>query len=478
MRSILFCCLAGLLSLQLAADGSVQEPATYPRGQIIGPVVSASEPSQRYALYLPTALDPGRPAPILYIMDYRGRGRVAAEVFQAAAEQFGWIIMSSYNTLSDSQGEPNVLAMRTMWDDSHDAFAIDDERVYVAGLSGTARIATLLGRRSSVRFTGVIGAAAGFHPHVPPTKETPFLYYGTAGTVDYNYWEMRGLAERLTRLGLPHRIAFFDGPHGWMPPDLAMAAVAWMELRAMASGDRGIDPAIVDERWARDLERSRALEADGLDWEASGLLASMAADYAKLRPFEEVSEVSRRAGQLGSTPRARSQAQTQARAAARHDSRIERAMLIIADAYPPEAEMPAASVAATIKTLDLARLHLTVEGENIEEALAARRVLAELDVQAGLYLPVSAIRSNDYRRARFYLDIALAIRSDESYAWYLRAAVDARMRQPDRAIESLERAIALGFRTADALEQDPSFSSLRNRPEFVRLLNALRERVR
>ena len=104
MRFLLFYCLTGLLSFQLAANGSVQEPAKYPRGEIIGPIVSASAPSQRYAVYLPSALDPKKPAPILYIMDYRGRGRVAAEVFQAAAAQFGWIIMSSYNKLSDSEG--------------------------------------------------------------------------------------------------------------------------------------------------------------------------------------------------------------------------------------------------------------------------------------------------------------------------------------------------------------------------------------
>ena len=478
MRFLLFYCLTGLLSFQLAANGSVQEPAKYPRGEIIGPIVSASAPSQRYAVYLPSALDPKKPAPILYIMDYRGRGRVAAGVFQAAAEQFGWIIMSSYNTLSDSEGEPNVLAMKTMWNDSHDMFTIDDQRVYVAGLSGTARIATLLGRRSSVKFTGVIGAAAGFHPDVPPSKETPFLYYGTAGTVDYNYWEMRGVAEKLTRLGLPHRIAFFDGAHGWMPPDLATAAVAWMELRAMQSGDREIDAKVVDERWSRDLERTRALEADGSDWEASRLLASLASDYAKLRSADEISEVTRRARQFGSTAKARSQAHIQAHASARHESRVERAMLIIADAYPPDAEMPAATVAATVKTLDLPRLQLTARGANAEEALAAARVLAELDVQTGLYLPVSAIRSQDYQRARFYLGVALAVRSDDAYAWYLRAALDARMRQPDRAIESLERAISLGFRTVDALEQDPSFTSLRQRPEFVRLLNGLRETVR
>jgi poly(3-hydroxybutyrate) depolymerase len=476
--------VAGFLSVVvgvalLPASGTAQ-PTGYPRGVLIDPVVSPSDPTQRYVLYVPTTLDPAKPAPVLFIMDYRGRARVAAERFQAAAERLGWIVASSYNTASDGDGGPNVVAVKTMWRDVHEAFAIDDERMYLAGLSGTARMATLIAERSGVRFRGVIGAAAGFHPDVPPSKKTPFVYYGTAGTVDYNYWEMRGLEERLTRFGVPHRIAFFEGRHGWMPPELAEAALMWMELRAMQAGARGIDRKLVEERWSRDMDRAEGLEHDGRQWQASKLMAAMAADYAGLRPKDkdadedEVSRIARRAAELGATQQALSQAKMQERAAREHDRHVEQALQVVAAAFPPRSSEPRATLAATILNLNVVRLRRAAATAS-EAGLSAARVLAELNVQTGFYLPVAAMRAGDDERAKYYLGIAHAIDPEDGYAWYLRAAISARMGQPQAAIDALDKAVSFGFRTVDAVEHDRSFTALRGRPDFIAVVRRMRD---
>jgi predicted esterase len=478
MGMLMACWVAGSLALPAASAAQSAAPAVWPKGVLVDPVASPSEPGQRYVVYLPTTIDPGTPAPILYILDYRGRGRVAAELFQPAAERFGWILMSSYNSISDGTGQPNALAIRTMWRDSHDLFPVDDRRAYLAGLSGTARQATFVASRSGGRFAGVIGAAAGFAPDTLRSDDARFLYYGTAGTTDYNYWEMRGLATRLARLGIPHRIAFFDGAHAWMPSELAFAAVAWMELRAMGAGLRAIDRGVVDERWQRDRERVGTLEAEGLVWEASRLLASMAADYVRLRPEAEIAELTRRAKELGATRVARAQASLQEHAARQHESRIERAMEIVADAYPESADAPAVPLAKTLLDLGIARLRATARGADGDAARAASRVLAELDVQTGFYLPTSALRRKDVDRARYYLGLARAIDPDRAYTWFLTAAVEAQSKAPARALAALERAIDLGFRTIDALDHDPAFESLRKRPDFVGLVNRLREAIR
>ena len=346
--------------------------------------------------------------------------------------------------------------------------------MYLAGLSGTARMATLIAERSGAKFSGVIGAAAGLHPDLQPSKTTPFLYFGTAGTIDYNYWEMRGLEGRLTRAGVPHRIAFFEGPHGWMPPELAGAALYWMELHAMQAGTCRIDKALVDERWARDMDRAQSLESGGLPWEASRLLASMANDYAGLRPDEDVVEMNRRSAMLGATPVAVARAKMQDRAAREHDRRVRQALDVIAGAFPAGADQPRVMPAATIRNLDIAILRKAAALRDTEAGLAAARVLAELNVQTGFYLPSEALRAGDDERARFYLAIAEAIDPDDSYAWYLRSAVSARMGQPQAAINALTRAVALGFRTIDAIEHDRSFDSIRRRAEFVALLERVR----
>lgn len=464
------------LAAWMALQGAAPQPE-YARGELIDPLVSPSDPSQRYVLYLPKGTDPNTPRPILYVLDYRGRGRVAAEVFQAAAESLGWIIMSSYTAGSDGPGLPNALALQTMWRDSHALFPVDDRRTYIAGLSGTARMATLFAAGAAGRITGVIGAAAGFSPDAPPSKTLPFLYYGTAGDADYNFWEMQTLATRLERAGVAHRIAFFEGPHRWMPPELAEAALAWMELRAMKAGTRQADAAFVDARWSRDLSRSASLEADGRLWQASRLLASMADDYAGLRPQDETADVVRRSRALGATEAAQAQARRQAREATQHAIRVNRALQIIGDAYPKDADGSVSPVAKVLLDLDITGLRRAAASRD-EEGLAAARLLAQLDVQTGFYLPVAALAAGDDQRARFYLDIAEAIRTDDAYAWYLRAVVHARMRQPARAVQALERAIGAGFRTVDALEHNAAFEALRQRPEFARVLDDLREKVR
>ncbi len=467
--------VACLLTALFALPGTAgAQTAAFPRGVLVDPVVSPSDPSQRYVVYVPTGLDERKPAPILFIMDYRGRGRVAAALFQPAAERLGWIIASSYNTASDGAGEPNVVAVKTMWRDVHAVFTIDDDRMYLAGLSGTARMATLIAERSGVRFRGVIGAAAGFHPDVQPSKTTPFLYFGTAGTIDYNYWEMRGLEGRLTRAGVTHRIAFFEGPHGWMPPELAGAALYWMELHAMQEGARAMDRALVDERWTRDLDRVRTLESGGLQWEASRLLASMANDYAGLRTDADVIEMNRQATALGATPAASAQAKLQDREAREHERRLTRALAVLADAFPADAVEPREMPAATVRNLDIAVLRRTAASGDTEAALAAARVLAELNVQTGFYLPSEALRLGDDQRAAFYLAVAEAIDPNDGYAWYLRGAVAARAGRPRAAIDALTKAVALGFRTVAAVEHDRSFDPIRRRAEFVSLLQRMR----
>lgn len=54
---------------------------------------------------------------ILFVLDPRGRALLGLRLFQDAAARLGWIVMSSYNTLSDGPPpppDPNVAAMNAM----------------------------------------------------------------------------------------------------------------------------------------------------------------------------------------------------------------------------------------------------------------------------------------------------------------------------------------------------------------------------
>ena len=127
--------LAGLILGFVAAAGAADVPAP---GTIAERVACRDRPEKTYALYLPPSYAPDRPAPILYLLDARGRALLALERFRGAAEAYGWILASSYDSRSDTKDDPNTPALQAMWSDTHARLSIDPRRLYLGGFSGTA----------------------------------------------------------------------------------------------------------------------------------------------------------------------------------------------------------------------------------------------------------------------------------------------------------------------------------------------------
>src|SRR4030081_1330824 len=102
-------------------------------------MICAGEPNQSYALYLPANYTTEKKWPVLYAFDPGARGKIPAERFREPAEKYGWIIVASNNSRNGPM-QPSVDAWNAMVKDTHARFAIDDDRVYVAGMSGAARL--------------------------------------------------------------------------------------------------------------------------------------------------------------------------------------------------------------------------------------------------------------------------------------------------------------------------------------------------
>lgn len=168
-----------LLASALAAD--------LPKGRIVDKVVCSADPRQSYALYLPSAYSAERAWPVLYCLDPGARGRLPLERFEEGAEKCGYIVAGSHNSRNGPLA-PALEALRAMWRDTHETLGIDDRRAYLAGMSGGARDATAF--LATGAFAGVIAQAAGFSGSVVP-KDFAFPFFGTAGTDDLNYAEMR-----------------------------------------------------------------------------------------------------------------------------------------------------------------------------------------------------------------------------------------------------------------------------------------------
>lgn len=106
----------------LALAGTATQPAAAPAGdtaslrtgQVIEHLVCGADSERSYALYLPSAFRPDRRWPVMILMDPRGRALVPLELFRPAAEDLGYVLVSSYDTASDGPREPNILALRAL----------------------------------------------------------------------------------------------------------------------------------------------------------------------------------------------------------------------------------------------------------------------------------------------------------------------------------------------------------------------------
>jgi predicted esterase len=255
----------------LAMPAAAQEPPL--PGRLIERDSVAGDSVQHVAAYFPAAYTKAHPAPVLFVLDPRGRAVLALRLFAGAAERHGWIVVSSYNSASDTQTDPNVDAMNAMLDWVQGHARIDTTRMYLAGFSGTARVAWALAAELRGRVAGMFGTGGGVSfsargPEMTFGGDSTFAFFGSAGATDFNHSEMRGFAARLRTARIPSRFQWFQGGHSWPPRRLCEEAVDWLELRAMLGGRRPADSTYVARQLALDLHYADSLEQAG-QWDAA-----------------------------------------------------------------------------------------------------------------------------------------------------------------------------------------------------------------
>ncbi len=252
------------------------------RGALVDPVACSDDPSQTYALYLPSTYTPDRPWSILLGFHPAARGRQLVEKYQAAAERYGYIVAASNNARNGPHAV-SAAAAQAMGADVSQRFAIDPKRIYLTGFSGGARVSLALALGNEA-IAGVIASGAGYLDSRPRQKVN-FAIFGTAGVEDFNYLEMREMDRALSS---PHFLAVFPGGHTLPPDDVALDAIEWLEVQAMQSGRRDRDEALARAI----LERRRArLDAAMSPVERVYLLDAIVRDFTGLL---DVSPESRR----------------------------------------------------------------------------------------------------------------------------------------------------------------------------------------
>jgi predicted esterase len=434
-------------------------------GVVLAKITSASQPEQSYALYLPSHYTREKRWPIVYSFDPGARGSMPVELMKDAAERYGYIVAGSNNSRNGAW-KPEADAAQAMFQDTHARLAVDNNRVYFAGFSGGARLASTLAQRCNCA-AGVLLNGAGFSPSFPPAAGATFSVFAAVGTFDFNYGEVVDLDATLGTLRYSHSLRRFEGPHQWAPANVMDEALAWFRLISMKDGHEERDMTFVKSQAAEAEKRAKDLEASG-------------DPYGSWREYRQAADTF---DGLGEAPAFRERAVAMEKEKAVRDG-AKREQQDFEEQSRLSANISAGLAALRQDTLHRADTRSDVERQifelrsraehekNPQKLRVAKRALAGVFVEA-METGQERLDAKDISHARTCFELAAG--ADPDSVWALSQVAAVRALDGDRkgALDALRRAKE---KTKDPATfstwvlDEPAFAKLRESPEFRALL--------
>jgi len=182
-------------------------------------------------LYLPPRYADTLSFPLLLLFDPHGSGMLPVKKYRALARKYGYILAGSNNIRNGMSGTGIDRILRLLTADLYSRFSFDARRLYAAGFSGGARVATLLALTDpSLRGVAACGGGLPSSGNLPPVR---FDLLGFAGREDFNLPELLQLDASLETQPCRHFLVRFPGKHEWPPAPLFEDAFRWFAFNAM-----------------------------------------------------------------------------------------------------------------------------------------------------------------------------------------------------------------------------------------------------
>ena len=435
-------------------------------GVVTPKVICGAQPEQSYALYLPSHYTREKRWPIVYAFDPGARGSMPVELMKDAAERYGYIVAGSNNS-HNGAWEPEADAAQAMFQDTHRRLTIDNNRVYFAGFSGGARLASALAQRCNCA-AGVLLNGAGFSRSAPPAAGATFSVFAAVGNLDFNYGEVLELDATLGSLHYVHLLRRFDGPHQWAPAGVMDEALAWFRLISMKDGHEERDMDFVKAQAIEVEKRAKTLEVSG-------------DPYGTWKEYRQAADTFDGLGQ-GPTFRERAVAMEKEKAvrdgAKREQQDIEEQSRLSVDISSGLAALrqdtPNRADIRTQVELQISELFNRAEHEkNPQKLRVAKRALAGIFVEA-METGQERLEAKDISHARIYFELAAS--ADPDSVWALSQVAETCALDGDRkgTFDALRRTkekskdpVAFSAWLAD----EPAFAKLHDTPEFRALVS-------
>lgn len=458
---ILSICCASLACAQ------TEKAADLPAPGRIAEVVCSSDSTQTYALYLPSKYAPSKRWPIIYFFDPGGRGRRPLELYKDLGETYGFIFAGSNNSRNFSGNQSQ--AVNAIWHDTHLRLSVDDRRVYTSGFSGGARVAGAMAFSSQDQIAGVIAHGAGY-PNTRGESADKLLYYFAVGNQDFNWPEVITASRERDKQALPYRVRVFAGSHQWAPSSVMEDAIAWLQIKAMQAGATPPDATFVEQ----ELQRMQN-EADDSE-KKKDVMAELASYHSMVSDFDGLRNVSASSAKLAALK------QSPGFKAALRNEQDQ-----IAEQFTIEREIaPKFSAYASGDVPDMTALRLEIlqamaglkqqaaHAHSDEHRLVLRRAFNGMIV-GGMENGQQEFHARHFDKAESCFDLMRQI-SDDAWPVLLLAETRAAMGNRKQAIKDLREAVRRGLKDADVIESDTQLHSLREEPEFRKLIAEMKSK--
>lgn len=470
LRTAATAALVSAATLATAVPAAAQVVDSAYKGSVLAPLVARRDSSFRYAAYIPRRYTGSAPAPLLLVMDPRGRADASVRMMMPAAERLGWVVMSSYDTRGDGASARNEQAVNLMLDDAFSTVRIDTSRIYLAGFSATARDAWVFAYGANGHVAGIISAGATMLGDTAWRRQyggkPPFDVALAAGDSGLEYDDVLRTADTLRALGAPVRTDEFRGGHDWPPAQLLTQAMGWLEARAMARKLAPFDSLLVDSVFAGDSARAVALAHAGRTGDAALQWGAMPAAWAGLH---DLAYARAQLASLDATPAVRAW-RAERDSLQRSTPAVVAAMRTTLLAVRQHPGVPDLRRLADDLRIAQFQQWAADRQDSVRAVWAAGR-LGALYAQVSFYEPEAYLGAADASRALSMLSVAEMIRPRSPSVCRERARAYALRHDAGSTLDELRCALAGKAISIQEIERDPRYQFMRSLDAYTDLID-------
>ncbi len=183
---------------------------------IINDVTALNDPSCSYSFYYPKDSLPSYP--VLILLDPHAKGTYTVSLYQKLAEKYDVIVLSSNNTHNQQSVAEIQHYLSEIFTDAKEFLPIDMQKIYIGGFSGMARAVYEIGMEP--KYKGIVASGAGFDQPMP-WRDSTFCIIQMAGFKDMNFQEVYESSQMQRNVSFLYMSYFFEGEHAW-PADSVM----------------------------------------------------------------------------------------------------------------------------------------------------------------------------------------------------------------------------------------------------------------